>query len=418
MQPQRRADVWAAASQDVERGPSSAPHTHPAPERAAAASSAGGDSGAVQPQRQAGVRSAALQDVQQGPASAPRPQRAAERETAARGAGNGSGAPQPPSQADVWAAAAADDQRPAFDAVDMPFDEPGVVPAKKSSKNDDNDLLQQLEGSELSVSLDAELLLPERANPAVAALELPTLSGGDVPCSVPWPRSGQRPTGDHVKLNVAVLGSLQLGYARRGQWHEAVAVIGRARALGIMPNTHLYNMAMYAAAKRGQFFVVAALLRSVPKANRLVGYETLMYGLGLCGEYRLAEQTFDEILSEAHKLPQIRLRDYTIVALITAYNEAGLWREALAVRGRMAALGAPFTGHVLNALLTVCVRHRRYQTGIELLKVRASSVVHNQQLLVRAHCCRLLHTMPCVQRAPADLRAAHVGQLGLQQRCV
>ncbi len=50
-------------------------------------------------------------------------------------------------------------------------------------------------------------------------------------------------------VNEVVCGAMMLAYERAGMWAEAVGVLGRARAMGLKPNTVMYNTAISAAAK-------------------------------------------------------------------------------------------------------------------------------------------------------------------------
>lgn len=60
-------------------------------------------------------------------------------------------------------------------------------------------------------------------------------------------------------VNEVVCGALMLAYERGGKWEDAVAVLGRARTLGITPNTIMYNTAMSALGKAGKSDAARAL---------------------------------------------------------------------------------------------------------------------------------------------------------------
>jgi pentatricopeptide repeat protein len=125
----------------------------------------------------------------------------------------------------------------------------------------------------------------------------------------------------------------------------------------------MLNIAMFACAKAGQHHVVSALLKYLPRQKRTIGYETLLFALSRRGLFREAEDVIAEMC--AYGLP---IRDYSVVGLIQAYSEAGRWRTAFKVQGRLREWGTRSTVHVLNALLTLCVRHAQYDRGLRLLQ--------------------------------------------------
>ena len=202
------------------------------------------------------------------------------------------------------------------------------------------------------VPVDATALTLPEARAEIATLALPALD----------PRDAAAPPPPY--LNVVVCGSFMLSYVHGNRWRESVAVLGRARALGVAPNAHMVNMAMFAVAKAGQHNVVRGLLELVPRgAQRTISFEILMLACGRRGLYKHAEATLREMAAEG-----IPVRDYAVVSLIAAYAEVGQWRAALAVEQRLKPLGCRRTVHVLNALLGVCVQHRQYDSGLKLLK--------------------------------------------------
>ena len=53
-------------------------------------------------------------------------------------------------------------------------------------------------------------------------------------------------------------------YERAGMWAEAIAVIGRCRALGIRPKTAMFSTGISAAGKAGQMNKAERLFAAVP----------------------------------------------------------------------------------------------------------------------------------------------------------
>eukprot|EP00892_Ulva_mutabilis_P010446 jgi/Ulvmu1/7774/UM004_0003.1 len=186
-------------------------------------------------------------------------------------------------------------------------------------------------------------------------------------------------------INDVVCLALMMTYLRAGQWRECVAVIGRARELGVSPTSRMVNTAMYAAACAKQPHVAEALFDSIAGEPWRVSWETLVFAYSKCGMHSEAEAAVAQM--QADNTP---LRDYVAVALIQAYSEAGKWRVALRIEKRLKQLGIRPTVHVLNALLTVCVRHHVYDRGVNLLtrfKVRdGPGRTRVTELLGRAVC--------------------------------
>jgi hypothetical protein len=103
------------------------------------------------------------------------------------------------------------------------------------------------------------------------------------------------------------------------------------------------------------------------------------------------------------------LRDYAAVALIQAYSEAGLWQKALQVGGRLRDLKIRPTVHVLNALLTVCVRYQKYDRGIRILQKfqvkEGPQRTHVTEALVRVVCEEEVSTIDAQQAIATALSA-------------
>ena len=209
------------------------------------------------------------------------------------------------------------------------------------------------------MQLDSDIIPEREAAQLVSDLTL------SVPTSTTigrkWPR------GDHKLVNAPVFGALSKAYMIQAMWRECTACIGRARAhrLGDAPHMPLYNMAMWAAAQRGQVHVLRVLLRYVPMPLRRQGYECLTW----CHAFRADPRAAERTLAEAVEL-EVPISDYAIVALILSYSNAGQPQHAVQVRHRVAEFGDVHelaTQHVLNMLMTVCVKHRMYARGVQIV---------------------------------------------------
>lgn len=161
-------------------------------------------------------------------------------------------------------------------------------------------------------------------------------------------------------VNEVVCGALMLAYERAGKWQEAVSVLGRARRLGIEPNTVMYNTAISAAGKGGQL-EVAEQLFAVVKLPDAVTYETLVAAYGMAGQPAKAESVLQMMMGAG-----FRPRDYAYCGIICAYSISGNWREALQVRHRMRKEHVPMTLHVYNALIGACERWGQHDSALEL----------------------------------------------------
>ena len=124
-----------------------------------------------------------------------------------------------------------------------------------------------LQGLQLQLSLDwGPVVLPHEpaaaaaalpADYAAAAASLSAGAGGSALSSTARPLK-PLPKGKGP-VNEVVCGALMLAYERGSRWEDAVRVLGRARALGIAPNTIMYNTAMSALGKAGQADAARAL---------------------------------------------------------------------------------------------------------------------------------------------------------------
>lgn len=155
-------------------------------------------------------------------------------------------------------------------------------------------------------------------------------------------------------LNEVVCGALMLAYERSGKWAGALAVLDRARRLGIAPNTIMYNTAISALAKSGCAEAAEELFGEIPEPDA-VSYETLIAAYGMAGLTEKAEAVF-RAMSKVGHAP----RDYAYCGLIAAYSMKGDWRGALRVRQVMRRNGVPLTVHVYNALLAACERAQQW----------------------------------------------------------
>jgi len=189
--------------------------------------------------------------------------------------------------------------------------------------------------------------------------------GLESPNSVqPSDHSAQRKTirPRHPKINEVVCGALMMAYSRAGKWSDAVKVLGRARRLGIRPNTVMYNSAISAAGKNGQVDVCEILFNEVEEPDA-VTYETVIAAYGMSGLVEKAENAFSQMIAA-----KLQPRDYAYCGLIAAHSMAGDWESALSVRTRMQRAFAALTVHVYNALIAACERCGRLDHALHLHK--------------------------------------------------
>ena len=146
------------------------------------------------------------------------------------------------------------------------------------------------------------------------------------------------------------------------QWSDAVKVLGRARRLGIRPNTVMYNSAISAAGKNGQVDVCEILFNEVEEPDA-VTYETVIAAYGMAGLVNKAENAFGQMIAA-----KLQPRDYAYCGLIAAHSMAGDWESALNVRTRMQRAFAMLTVHVYNALIAACERCGRLDHALHLHK--------------------------------------------------
>jgi pentatricopeptide repeat protein len=161
-------------------------------------------------------------------------------------------------------------------------------------------------------------------------------------------------------VNEVVCGALMLAYERAGKWEQAVGVLNRAQALGITPNTVMYNTAVSALGKAGQLEAAEELFNTCP-APDAVTFETLIAAHGMAGDAEKAESLLREMRAVGHT-PQ----DYAYCGIVAAYSLRGNWKAALKVKERAAAEGVPPSVHLFNALIAACDRARQYDKAIEL----------------------------------------------------
>ncbi|KAG7669362.1 hypothetical protein Ndes2437B_g05514 [Nannochloris sp. 'desiccata'] len=161
-------------------------------------------------------------------------------------------------------------------------------------------------------------------------------------------------------VNEVVCGALMLAYERAGKWEEAVGVLNRAQALGITPNTVMYNTAVSALGKAGQLDAAQELFNTCP-APDAVTFETLIAAHGMAGDAEAAEALLRKMRAAGHT-PQ----DYAYCGIVAAYSLRGNWKAALKVKDRAAAEGVPPSVHLFNALIAACDRARQYDKAIEL----------------------------------------------------
>lgn len=115
-------------------------------------------------------------------------------------------------------------------------------------------------------------------------------------------------------VNEVVCGALMAAYERAGLWSKVVDVLRRAQRMGVQPNTVMYNIAMSALGKAGEWRAAARLFAMVPQPD-VVTHETLVAAYGMAGRVEEAEAAF-AALQQAQHAP----RDYAYCGLIAAYR--------------------------------------------------------------------------------------------------
>jgi pentatricopeptide repeat protein len=235
--------------------------------------------------------------------------------------------------------------------------------------------------------------------PVIPPLQVSTSSAGaatsqDIPSTTTKPHIKQLPKG-RGPVNEVVCGALMLAYERAGKWKEAVAVLERAKLLGITANTIMINTALSALGKRGQNVAAQALFDTHPLPDA-VSYETLVAAHGMAGDVVAAESAFKGMI-KAGFVP----RDYAYCGLIAAHGMGGDWKAAFKVAESMmdndeeddghdggGVLGGEEEGvegsgnssgtivaasrrprktvHVYNALIAACDRAGQYERAIKL----------------------------------------------------
>ena len=137
-------------------------------------------------------------------------------------------------------------------------------------------------------------------------------------------------------LNEVVCGALMAAHERAGRADDAVRVLSRAAALGVVPNAVMFNTALAALGRRGRFDEALALFEAMPfSPPDAVAHETLVAAAGVAGRPADAEAAFERLVAAGHAP-----RDYAFCGLIAAHSAAGDLQSALAVRERYAAAAA------------------------------------------------------------------------------
>lgn len=134
---------------------------------------------------------------------------------------------------------------------------------------------------------------------------------------------------------------------------QAVTLLEKSRAMGIIPNTIMYNTAMSSLGKSGQWEAAERLFGEVPEPDA-VTYETLIAAYGMAGQANLAEIAFKYMLKAQHTP-----RDYAYCGLIAAH--------------RCASCHVPFTCSVLFADLPQMCLAASVHTGMLNFSQPASS---------------------------------------------
>lgn len=136
-------------------------------------------------------------------------------------------------------------------------------------------------------------------------------------------QNGSHPGSVAPLMNEFVCGALMLAYERAGMWAEAVSVIGRSRALGLRPNTIMFNTGISAAGKAGQLDVAERLFAMVTQPDAIT-HETLVASYGMCGRPEEAEAAMQRMRQAG-----FRPRCYAYCGLIAAHSLTGDFDSAL-----------------------------------------------------------------------------------------
>jgi pentatricopeptide repeat protein len=149
-----------------------------------------------------------------------------------------------------------------------------------------------LQGLQLQLSLDwtaAAGLQPSASSPAAAGLpaglqqeqqqqqlaaqqQSSVVPAGVAPLRLKPLAKGKGP------VNEVVCGALMLAYERGNKWEDAVAVLDRARALGIQPNTIMYNTALSSLGKAGKSDAAKSLFNEMQHPGGSAGQCAGWYG--------------------------------------------------------------------------------------------------------------------------------------------
>lgn len=124
-------------------------------------------------------------------------------------------------------------------------------------------------------------------------------------------------------INEVVCGALMLSYERAGMWTEAISVIGRAQALGLKPNTIMFNTAISAAGKAGKLDLMERLYSFVPDPCAIT-HETVIVSYGMCGQPEKAEGILEKMIGLG-----LNPRCYAWCGLIAGYSLNGNFDLAL-----------------------------------------------------------------------------------------
>lgn len=212
------------------------------------------------------------------------------------------------------------------------------------------------------INLTSQLNQYLGADPAVTLSQEMTGQGAlPTSCLSPSKSPPGRVDSGPKMVNEVVCGALMHAYERAGKWEEAVGVLGRARALGISPNTVMYNTAISAAGKAGQLEVMERLFMSMRDPDN-VTYETVIAMYGMSGQANKADVAMRAMISAGFKP-----RDYAYCGLIAAYGLSGDWQGVQRVKNTIRREGYRMTVHVYNALLAACERCGKYDEALELL---------------------------------------------------
>ncbi|KAJ7561645.1 hypothetical protein O6H91_03G036200 [Diphasiastrum complanatum] len=160
--------------------------------------------------------------------------------------------------------------------------------------------------------------------------------------------------------NVFSWTAIILAYANHGQCQEAISLFGQMQQAGIAPDKVVFVIVLKACAR------IAALEQGKELHSQIIKYgyvsdvivgSVLVDMYAKCGDIEHAHQVFNN------------MRERNVVSwntMIAGYAERGLWKEALALYGRMGKEGVQPNNVTFVALLKACTSIASLEQGKQL----------------------------------------------------